>query len=95
MKTDQLVVQVVKLIGEFLEVDVSHLQPDSSLTTAVPGLDSLKLFELMLYLEDRLQVPFDDLAVQKLETIGQLVSYIADRQSVAASTSILPSEDQP
>src|SRR5436305_11382301 len=43
---------VVRQIGIFLETDVSHLRPDSHLARDLDGLSSLKLFELMLYLED-------------------------------------------
>jgi acyl carrier protein len=72
---------VVQYIGEYLETDVSYLNAESRLATAVSGLDSLKLFEMMLYLEDRLGVEFDDSVMEHLETMSALLTYINDRMT--------------
>lgn len=74
--------EVVRTIGEYLETDVSHLEADSPLATAVAGLDSLKLFELMLYLEDRLGVELDDSAMEHIGTLSSLLTYINDRMAL-------------
>jgi acyl carrier protein len=71
--------RVVRHIGEYLEADVSHLTLDSRPSAAIAGLDSLKLFEMFLYLEDCFGVEFDDSVMEHFETLGDLVGYI-DRQ---------------
>jgi acyl carrier protein len=71
--------RVVRHIGEYLETDVSHLTPESRPATALAGLDSLKLFEMLLYLEDSFGITFDDSVMEHVETLGALVDYI-DRQ---------------
>lgn len=83
METSPLFERVVRHIGEYLEQDVSHLTPTSRPATALAGLDSLKLFEMLLYLEDCFGVQFDDSVMEHMETLGQLVDYIA-RQTPAA-----------
>lgn len=70
---------VTQYIGEYLETDVSYLSAESRLASAVAGLDSLKLFEMMLYLEDRLGVDFDDSVMENLETMSALLAYINGR----------------
>jgi acyl carrier protein len=68
--------EVVGYIGEYLETDVSHLTPTSRLATALPALDSLKLFELVLYLEDRLGVEFDDSVMENFDSMSDLLAYV-------------------
>ena len=79
--------EVVRYIGEYLEEDVSHLRPESRVTTAIPGLDSIKLFEMTLYLEDRLGVEFDESVMENIDTMADLVGYIASRAPGVAETS--------
>jgi acyl carrier protein len=76
MEHTVLLNQVVHYVNEYFETDVTNLAMDSRLTNAVPGLDSLKLFELILYLEDCFQVKFDETVTERLETVGDLVEYI-------------------
>lgn len=77
----QLFDTVVRHIGVFLESDVSHLKPESRLASEVDGLSSLKLYELMLYLEDCVGFDFDEKVVDKIDTLEELVAYIKDRQN--------------
>jgi acyl carrier protein len=79
MEQSPLFQQVVRLIGEYLEADVSHLRPDSRVSTAIPGLDSMKLFEMTLYLEDRLGVEFEESVMEHIDTMQDLVGYIESR----------------
>jgi acyl carrier protein len=76
----QLFDTVVRHIGAFLETDVSHLRPESRLASDIEGLSSLKLFELMLYLEDCVGFDFDEKVVDKIDTMQELIAYIKDRQ---------------
>lgn len=83
MDDSPLFERVVRHIGEYLEQDVSYLTPASRPATALAGLDSLKLFEMLLYLEDCFGVEFDDSVMEHMETLGQLVDYIG-RQTATA-----------
>lgn len=76
METSTLFKQVLNHLGEYLETDVSFLTRDSRLSSSVPNLDSLKLLEMILYLEDCFQVNFDELVIERFETLGDLVEYI-------------------
>jgi acyl carrier protein len=84
MEQSLLFAKVVSHIGEFLEVDVTHLRPDSNLATALPNLDSLKLFEMMLYLEECFQLRFDEQVVSRLGTVAELVEYVTELQPSSA-----------
>lgn len=68
--------QVVQQIGEYLETDVSHLRPDSRVAFAVPGLDSFKLFEMLLFLEDRFDIEFDENVMETIDTMEDFVDHI-------------------
>ena len=83
MSDDLLVADVSQRIGEYLERDVSHLTWESRLATALPGLDSMKLFEMVLYLEECFGVEFEDDVMANLETLDDLVSYIRRRRAGA------------
>ena len=77
---------VVRHIGEFLETDVSQLKPSSRLATEIDNLTSLKLYELMLYLEDCLGIKIDDGMIENLETMQDLVTYIQSKSPQVAAT---------
>lgn len=74
--------KMVVHIGEFLERDASHLRPDSPLRGAAAGLDSLKTFELILYLDECFGVDLDDEnLMERITTLGQLAGYIEESLS--------------
>jgi acyl carrier protein len=81
MNENELFRRVVQHLGEFLEADLSHLEMGSRLSTALPGLDSLKLFEMVLYLEDCFGLQFDESVMQSIETVRDLVTYISGQLS--------------
>lgn len=85
MDDKQLFEKTVKHIGEFVESDVSHLTPESRLATSIEGLNSLKMFELVLYLEDCFNVQFDEEVMEKIETMSDLVGYIRQLTMEASS----------
>jgi len=76
MQDTDLFRQVVQHIGDYLETDVSHLTSESRVAFAVPGLDSLRLFELLLYLEDQFDIEFDENVMEKIDTMADFVSHI-------------------
>ncbi|WP_116210671.1 acyl carrier protein [Streptomyces olivoreticuli] len=80
-KRDQeLFEKIVGHIGEFVEADVSHLAPDSHLATSIEGMSSLKMVELLLYMEDCFGLEFDGSVMDKFGTMRDLVTYIRDLQ---------------
>ncbi|MFI9724168.1 acyl carrier protein [Streptomyces sp. NPDC052396] len=81
-KQDQeLFEKIVHHIGEFVETDVSHLTPESHFSTSIEGMSSLKMVELLLYMEDCFGLEFDDSVVGTLERMQDLVDYIRDLQN--------------
>jgi acyl carrier protein len=71
--------RLVKHLGEYLETDASYLKPESRVATAVAGLDSLKMLELILYLEDAFGIKVDEKAIDHLDTLHDLEAYIKTR----------------
>jgi len=84
MQDQNLFQKVVVHIGEFIEADVSYLTPDSRLATSIQGMSSLKMFELLLYMEDCFGIAFDESVIDKLDTMQDLVTYIRERQGGVA-----------
>lgn len=80
MSDKELFDTVKNHIGIFLETDASHLQLDSHLARELEGLSSLKLFELMLYLEDSVGFNFDEKVVDRIDTMRQLIDYIKEHR---------------
>jgi acyl carrier protein len=76
--------RVVRHIEEYLERDLPDLRPESRLANLAPGLDSLKIFEMFLYLEDCFQLSFDESLVEQLGTLDDLVGYIAAQLAIQA-----------
>ena len=85
METSELFDQVVKHIGEYLEADVTHLRLESRVASAIPDLDSFKLFEMVLYLEDCFKIEFDEAAIANIDTMQALVAYIQDLKDTQMS----------
>jgi acyl carrier protein len=81
MEDQRLFEKVVGHIGEFVETDVSYLTPDSPLVTSIEGMSSLKMVELLLYMEDCFDLKFDESVMDKLETMKDLVNYIHQLQN--------------
>ncbi|GAB2809860.1 acyl carrier protein [Streptomyces daliensis] len=79
-RDQELFERLVKHIGEFVESDVSHLTPHSHLATSIEGMSSLKMVELLLYLEDCFELEFEESAVGRMETMQDLVDYVRDLQ---------------
>ena len=77
MTRTEIYTKVVQHIEEYLEQDLPELRPESRLATLAPGLDSLKTFEMFLYLEDCFHLSFDESLVERLLTLDDLVEHIA------------------
>lgn len=81
MDRSALLEKLLRHIGEFVERDVSHLTLDTNLDAAAPGMDSLKVFELMLYLEESFELDFDESSMPEVQSIAELVDYIEAARS--------------
>lgn len=77
----ELFEKVVVHIGEFVEADVSHLTPESHLATSIGGMSSLKMVELLLYMEDCFGLEFEESVMGNLETMRDLVNYVRELQN--------------
>lgn len=86
MQEQELFKKIVGHIGEFIETDVSHLTPGSRIATSIEGMSSLKMAELLLYLEDCFSLEFNDSVMDKLDTMQDLVTYINTLQTAAATS---------
>jgi acyl carrier protein len=75
MNQTELLQRTQEYIAEYLESDPLELTLESRLTTSLPDLDSLKLFEMVLYLEEKFEIEYDESVVEHLETVGDLVHY--------------------
>lgn len=79
MESSALFKRVVRHIGEYVEADVSYLRPESRVATAIPGITSIKLFEMTLYLEDCLGVEFEESVMEHIDTMQDFINYIESR----------------
>lgn len=88
METADLFPELVQHLAEFFEADLSHVRRDSRVVTAIPGLDSLRLQEALIYLEDRFDVRFDDSVLDNLNTAQDFANHISNlRKARAAAAS--------
>jgi acyl carrier protein len=85
MDRSDLLERTRRHVGEFLERDVSHLAADTRLDAAAPGMDSLKIYELMMYLEECFEVSFDESSMADVTTLQELVDAIAAAPPAAAA----------
>jgi acyl carrier protein len=76
--------KLVKCVGEYLETDVA-LDRNARLVNAIPGIDSLRLQELLLYLEEQFGVTFSENVLDKAETLQDLADYIQSLSGARAS----------
>lgn len=74
--------KTVQHMGEYLERDVSHVTMETRIDAVMPGLDSLKIFEMMLYLEDCFDVDFDQTKLGDVEIMRDLIEHIETRLAI-------------
>jgi len=78
--------KVKQHLGEYLERDVSGLTLETPLTMIVPGIDSLQLFEAMLYLEDCFQIKIGDNVLDRVKNVGDLVQLLENSLALKSGT---------
>lgn len=62
---------LIHRIGVYLEKDVP-IDPDAPMRDQLPGIDSLRLKELLLYLEDEYTIEFTPTILERMETVRDL-----------------------
>lgn len=63
---------LVRRIGVYLERDDIRLDPDAPMREQLPGIDSLRLKELLMYLEEEYTIEFTPAVLEKMETLRDL-----------------------
>jgi acyl carrier protein len=67
---------LVRRIGVYLEQDNIRIDPDAPMRDQLPGIDSLRLKELLLYLEDEYTIEFTPEVLERMETLRDLAREI-------------------
>ncbi len=67
--------RVAKIIVEKLGVEETEVTPEASFTGDL-GADSLDTVELIMELEKEFEISIPDEQAEKIQTVGQAVSYI-------------------
>lgn len=69
--------RVIDIVAEQLGVDKEKVTPDTSFVNDL-GADSLDTVELVMELEEEFDINIPDDAAEKIQTVGQAVSYIEE-----------------
>ena len=67
--------RVVSIVAEQMGVDKAQITPETSFVNDL-GADSLDTVELVMELEEEFDVNIPDDAAEKIQTVGQAVSFI-------------------
>ena len=71
--------RVKKIIGEQLGVEEDEVTPEASFVEDL-GADSLDTVELVMALEEEFEIEIPDEDAEKITTVSQAITYIADRR---------------
>jgi acyl carrier protein len=63
---------LIRRIGVYLEQKDIPIDPDAPMRDQLPGIDSLRLKELLMYLEEEYTIEFTPAVLEKLETLRDL-----------------------
>jgi acyl carrier protein len=63
---------LTRRIGVYLEKDDIKIDPDAPMRDQLPGIDSLRLKELLMYLEEEYSIEFTPTVLEKMETLRDL-----------------------
>jgi acyl carrier protein len=70
--------RVQKIIVDRLAVDAAEVTPEAAIKDDL-GADSLDVMDLILELEDEFSLEISDDEAEKINTVGDIVSYINSR----------------
>lgn len=71
--------KIKELIIDQLEVDAEAVKPEAVIIDDL-GADSLDVVDLIMAIEDEFEMEIPDDAVEKIKTVGDIVSYIESHQ---------------
>ena len=77
----ELLEKVKAMLSEQFDVEEDTITADSTLTDDL-GADSLDVVDLLMSIEDEFEVEIPDTEVENVKTVGDLVSYIENHQSI-------------
>ncbi|WP_316527937.1 acyl carrier protein [Kitasatospora brasiliensis] len=80
MDTTDILNAITAIVEEVLGVDPAEVSAATSFTDDL-DIDSLAMMEIAVAVEDRFEVRIPDDRVRELRTIGDAVTYVADRRS--------------
>jgi acyl carrier protein len=79
MDKRQIEQDTIEIIAASLKADAKTISKDSKFSDDL-GIDSLELVELIMKLEEKFKVTIPDADANKLQTINDIVEYIAKEQ---------------
>ena len=72
--------QVKEIIAEQLGVEVETIKPESKFVDDL-GADSLDVVELIMAFEEKFDIEIPDEDAEKIQTVGDVINYIKNKQS--------------
>lgn len=80
MAEEDVLVRVKKIVVDRLGVDEADVKLDASFKEDLDA-DSLDIVELVMELEDEFNLEISDEDAEKIQTVGDVVSYIENHKS--------------
>ncbi len=81
MTRDEINNMVINVIAEQMGVDETTLDPSVNLINDLSA-DSLDTVELIMEFEDRFEISIPDAQAEKLRTIGEIQTFVAELMEV-------------
>ena len=73
----QIFEKIRDLLAEQLDIPADSITPESDIIDDLEA-DSLTVLDMVMTLEDEFDIEFPDEDVEKLRTVGSVVSYVED-----------------
>ncbi len=80
MAEDDVLERVKKIVVDRLDVDEADVKPEASFKEDLDA-DSLDIVELVMELEDEFNLEISDEDAEKIQTVGDVVTYIQSHKS--------------
>jgi acyl carrier protein len=80
MSDNEILDRVKKIVVDRLSVDEADVKPEASFKDDLDA-DSLDIVELVMELEDEFNLEISDEDAEKIQTVGDVVSYIKSHTS--------------
>ncbi len=72
--------RLIGMAAEQLDVDADAIRPETRLKEDL-GADSASVMMLVMDIENEFGITFDDDAIEKVKTVGDLVAYIDQKRA--------------